>query len=196
MATRVKYSAFVGKFVLLINLTVVTSTFATHILGGYISYRAVGNQTYDITVHILVEPGSDVSASGILNLGEGTMQEVVAATDSIDSSTSLATFTIRHRYNSVGTYEISYIESNYTGGINNIQAISTPFFIASQLVVSSQIAANSSPVLQLYRGLWGGLNQTQRINPAPWDPDQDSLSYQLIGSQAGSRNAHSGVCTS
>ena len=34
--------------------------------------------------------------------------------------------------------------------------------------------------MQLYRRLWGGLNQAQRINPAPWDPDQDSLSYQLI----------------
>ena len=181
MATRIKYSAFVGKFVLLINLTVATPTFATHILGGYISYRAVDNQTYDITVHILTDPESDTPAIGVLNLGDGTTQEIMATTDAIDSSTNLSTFTIRHRYDSAGTYEISYTEQNYTGEMNNVgNSSSTPFFIASQLVVSSQIAANSSPVLQLYQRLWGGLNQTQRINPAPWDPDQDSLSYQLI----------------
>ena len=134
MATRIKYSALVGRFVLLINLTVATSTFATHILGGYISYRAVDNQTYDITVHILTDPESDTPAIGVLNLGDGTTQEIITTTDSIDSSTNLSTFTIRHRYDSAGTYEISYTEQNYSEGINNIDnAINTPFFIASQL---------------------------------------------------------------
>lgn len=172
-------------FSLLVVITFLMGSPATssHLLGGYISYAAVDERTYDITVHLLTEVGFAGFGSSILSFGDGTRVEnfTEVSVDTLSSGAFLLTSTIRHTYNTADTYELSYTEFNYSGVITNIvNSGNTPFFVTAQLIVSPAIGTNRSPVLQLYRDQRGSVNQRQRINPAPWDPDQDSLSYQLV----------------
>ena len=166
---------------------------ATHLLGGYLSYRLVNRVQCEITVHLLTDTGGgDQAGEGKLDFGDGTAQ--VGGFDlSIEEKgggINLVSFTVLHTYVAFGAYEISYVEPNYSMGINNIeQSSNVPFFVAARVEIGPLVQTNQSPVLPLFSHQKGISGVKQRINPAAFDADEDSLSYELIvpGQDQGTR---------
>lgn len=169
---------------LLLFLVVAHQLTATHLLGGYLSYSLVNPVQCEITVHLLTDTGGgDQAGEGMLDFGDGTTQ-----TGGFDlfieekgSGINLVSFTVLHTYVAFGSYEISYVEPNYSTGINNIeQSSNVPFFVAARVEIGPLVQTNQSPVLRLFSHQKGISGVQQRINPAAFDADGDSLSYELI----------------
>ncbi len=157
---------------------------ASHLLGGYISYRWVGVNQYDITVNLLTDQRSGVPGGqdGILDLGDGFLvSDFNTTTEEISEDISLVSFSVLYTFGSLSSYEISYMEPNYNNGINNMEGSGgTPFFITALIVNDIALGTNKSPVLRFFGAQEGLTGTAQRISSAAFDEDGDSLSYELI----------------
>ena len=158
---------------------------ASHLLGGYISYRLVDGSLYEITVHLLTDQAVEIPAGdGVLDFGDGTSManDFDVTIEEIADGVELVTFSVFHRYSQVvTTFDISYFEPNYNAGINNMElSEGTPFFISARIVNDISTGVNQSPVLKLFSPQQGLAGVIQRINAAAFDQDGDSLSYELI----------------
>ncbi len=175
----------IPKIPLLFVFNVITfPAVASHLLGGYLSYRWVSGDQYEITVRLITDNSSQVSGGdGTLDFGDGDSQTAGfnVSAEEIDNDASLLTFSVLYTYARPGSYEISYTETNYNLGIVNMEfSGSTPFFITARLETGSSVSGNNSPRLKLFQLQRGITGVAQRINPAAWDEDGDSLSYELI----------------
>ena len=76
--------------------------FATHLLGGYISYAQRGNSsTVDITVHLLIDATAWVNGGqGLLEFGDGTSQSggFDISIEPLKDGVDLYRFTVPHNY--------------------------------------------------------------------------------------------------
>lgn len=156
---------------------------ASHLLGGYVGYKTNGSLNCQITVKLLKDTNSSGGGNGTLNFGDGTFVEgdFEINEEIIGENISVISFTVDHSYPGPGTYKVSYEESNYNSGIQNIiNAVNQPIIISAKLVLSTVIESNNSPVLELFSNQKGLHGIAQTINPAAYDSDGDSLSFKLI----------------
>jgi hypothetical protein len=94
---------------------------------------------------------------------------------------STASFTVTHTYPGVGRYRLGYQEQNRNIGVLNMySSISTPFYIETELSVDPFLGCNNTPVLLAapIDQACSGVAFTH--NPSAFDPDGDSLSYELV----------------
>lgn len=172
------------KVLLILFILAAQPLWASHLLGGYLSYRWVQGNQYEITVWLLTDRHSGVeSGTGTLNFGDDTSQQGGFERDveQKNENLNIVSFSILHSYPSSGSYEISYTEPNYNFGIVNIvNSGIVPFSIAATLKTSAEARINHSPVLMLINNQKGISGERQRINPAAFDADEDSLSYHFI----------------
>ncbi len=176
---------------MLLLLGVGRSVYATHILGGEIRAESVSCQgfTYQVTVVLYGDTGSGVTfESGVLSLGFGDPINVGTETDfSVVRVTNdwvtVNTLVFEATFPGPGTYLINFKSFNRSDqAINIANAINTPFFVETKLVISPR-ECNSSPVLSdtLNTRVYAGSRYEMRINAT--DPDGDSLSVELVTPQ-------------
>lgn len=153
----------------------------SHILGGYISYWQFQGGQVEISVNLLIDSDGVAPGAGTLLFGDG--QEIMGlgepSVKSLGDGVNLLTYSTLHNYSASGTYRLSYHESNYTFDINNVQD-DVPFYLTSSIVIDPSIQQNVSPVLHFFSLEQGISGHRQKINPAPIDADNDSLSFKLI----------------
>lgn len=157
----------------------------SHLLGGYISYKSTNGGQVEVTVNLLADSNSSIKAGGgILAFGDVILHPLAPSEFSVvpfGPNVNLATYSTSYVYDAHGVYEIFYSEPNYSQGINNMVGSSLiSFYVSSTLTIDPVVGENSSPVLNLFQGQLGAAGKQQRMNPAPFDPDSDSLSYELI----------------
>ncbi|MBL7932080.1 MAG: hypothetical protein JNL60_09260, partial [Bacteroidia bacterium] len=92
----------------------------------------------------------------------------------------LNTYTVTHTYSAPGNYLIRTLDPNRNAGVKNIpNSDSYPFYIESLLVINFFTGANSSPVFTFRPIDKACMGVCFEHNPGAYDPDGDSLSYEL-----------------
>jgi gliding motility-associated-like protein len=160
---------------------------ATHIRAGEIIARRIDNltPTYEFTFVGYRDRNSQILfGNGEFDLGDGTVipVETTEFTRTIISSTiERAEYRIRHTYNSVRSYVVSYREENRNAGISNMQnSVNTPFYVETMIVIDPFLGNNSSPVLTVPPIDEGTPGVVFIHNPGAFDEDGDILTYQLV----------------
>ncbi|MBX3165184.1 MAG: gliding motility-associated C-terminal domain-containing protein [Bacteroidetes bacterium] len=89
-------------------------------------------------------------------------------------------YTVVHRYANAGNYLIRVGDPNRNGGVYNIQnSINQAFYIEALLVINNFTGANTSPQFNYPPIDKACRNKCFYHNPGAYDPDGDSLSYEL-----------------
>ncbi|TGE25306.1 gliding motility-associated C-terminal domain-containing protein [Hymenobacter aquaticus] len=89
-----------------------------------------------------------------------------------------------HTYTADRSYTVSYIgEFRNTGVQNMTESATQSFYIATRITLNAGIAVNRSPVLTAPAIDKASRNQVFLHNPAAYDADGDSLTFELIPSQ-------------
>ena len=172
----------------LLGVSTVLPTRATHIYGGEIRATAVSCQsyTYNITVVLYTDTDSDVEfKTGLLDLGFGDLVEVETATDlTVSGSASeflqVRTLEIERTFPGPGTYTLNFRDFNRNANIINIpNAVQTPFYAETELVIDP-LLCNSPPVLSEVPNPFASAGSRYELLLGATDPDGDSLSVELV----------------
>lgn len=185
----IKYIAFL---VLLISSY---EAFSTHIRAGDLSIERIdtGNPntlTFNIVVNLYRDTQGVDFQAGEVDFGDGTSvvltENQYVPQGTVADGTEHLIVTLRHVYPSANTYRISFFERNRNESVCNMFASGqTPFYIESQFIVTPFLGFNRPPVLLLPPIDQGVRGQRYIHNPGAFDPDGDSLSYELTTPRQG-----------
>lgn len=160
---------------------------ATHYRAGEITYKRLIGREYLVTVITYTDPRSDANPNTVsitISWGDGKseiVQRVVR--NDINSKIQENIYEARHTYSTDGNFLVSVSDPNRVNGILNINngfSRDLAFYVQSVITVNSSIQSNESPRL-LGRPLDEGcINFLYTHNPGAFDPDGDSLVYQLV----------------
>ncbi len=164
---------------------------ATHLRAGDITLTRLSCSSYQytITLHVYTKWGTPVKfGGGTLSFGDGskplTTSSVpnppeIAQTD--DGGVGEVIYPVNHTYPGPGVYTITYYEQNRNAGILNIDnSVETPFFIQTQIVIDPLLGCDNTPELLVPPIDQGCTGVAWFHNPGAFDPDGDSLSYELF----------------
>lgn len=102
-------------------------------------------------------------------------------------------YTIIHTYGGPGNYYVHSLDPNRNQGVYNIQnSVNQPFYIESLLIINSFTGANSSPVFKFDPTDRACVNRCFYHDPGAYDPDGDSLSYEISTSRGADGNTVAG----
>lgn len=158
---------------------------ATHLRAGQITAERISNTslTYRITITIYMDRGQGNADSPFLNVffGDGNSQEVRRISEeSIGNNTTRNIYVVEHTYPAPQAYKIHFSEENRNAGVlNMINSVDTPFSVSTVLLIDPFLGLNDTPVLLADPIDLACVGQRFTHNPAPFDPDGDSLSFKL-----------------
>lgn len=167
-------------------ITLSTSIHASHIRAGEIIARRIDNfvPTYEFTfIGYRDNVTSARFGNGIFSYGDGETEEVPLVTNEVQISQNLfrVEFRLVHTYPANGAYTVSYIEEFRNEGIANMaSSAGTAFYVESQIVIDGIAGLNSTPRFTFPPIDDGKVGLAYLHNPVAFDPDDDSLSYELV----------------
>ena len=177
-----------------------STSFATHNRAGEITFKWVGPGPYTYQIKLITYTNLIGTGGGTppdrcqdtINFGDGITAVVdrtngplgscAPATNGVNlsASTRLNEYVTTHTYPGPGNYIISMQDPNRNAGVINMSnSVNQVFYLQSLLVISSFLGNNSSPVLTFPPIDNGCVGQCFFHNPGAYDPDGDSLSYEL-----------------
>jgi gliding motility-associated-like protein len=182
-----KLKITLGLFFLFL-LAGISQAWATHIRAGEIIAERVSvqNLTYKITVVGYTDTRSSVIfGPGKIDFGDGREVELQTESDfsvveDLGNQIEKNTFVITHTFQGPGTYTIRFQEFNRNDKTLNMDnSVNTPFYVETQITIDPFIGVNNSPVLTIPPVDNGAINVRYIHNPGAFDPDGDSLAYEL-----------------
>lgn len=187
-----------NSFKLLLGLALLViaganQAWATHLRAGEIIVERVNCQslTFRITVTVYTNTGSSVLFGGrigeedILDFGD-TQWELVPETPNtlrpdLGPNIGTASYTTLHTYSGGGRYVISYREPNRNEGVLNMDnSVNTRFYLETEIIIDPFIGCNNTPSLLIPPIDQACTGVAFFHNPGAFDPDGDSLSYELV----------------
>jgi gliding motility-associated-like protein len=170
-------------------LMLVSDVFATHYRAGEIIFRKVSGLNYEITVYTYTDQdaGGDAGTGSVeIDFGDNTKQVVLRTTNIIISQDPTYgirrnSYTTQHTYTGPGRFLVSILDLNRVDKIRNINdgnSENVPFSVQSLINVNDALE-NQSPILlaqPIDRGCVSGIFVH---NPGAYDPDGDSLAYEI-----------------
>ena len=163
---------------------------ATHNRAGEITYEQIGVLTIRATITTYTQTSSTTADRDTLELhwGDGTVTKVGRANgigDLLPNDVKRNFYIAEHTYPGFATYKLSMEDPNRIAGITNINppnSVKVRFYIETTLTLfSNQFqAANNSAVLLQPPIDFACRGQRFIHNPNAYDPDGDSLAYELI----------------
>ncbi len=164
-------------------------TFATHNRAGEITYKWIGvnlsDYKYEITITTYTKTSSfqaDRPSLDSVYFGDSStpVQFFRDSKTDLPDDISINVYKQVHTYLGPGNYLIHFTDPNRNEGVVNIpNSVLVPFYIESLLVINPFLGPNSSPVLTYPPIDRGCVGQIFIHNPNAFDPDGDSLAYQL-----------------
>jgi hypothetical protein len=165
---------------------------ATHLRAGEITVKRQGcSNKFDITVTVYTDTESGVKFGGakkdgldVLDLGDGTII-IVPETDSQPypggEKIGIASYTVFGHTYGPGKWVIRYREPNRNQDVLNMtNSVLTTFYIETQLNNEPVARCNSTPSLLIPPIDRGCVGVAFQHNAGAFDPDGDSLSYELV----------------
>lgn len=165
--------------------------YATHIKAGEFSAKRLATSAleYEITLTLYYNTsGTSVDPATVnIEFGDGSSATVTRDPNTnVGNNTTKNVFRVNHTYNGANTYLIRMSEQNRNANIQNIPGSSNvAFYVEMQLRINPIVGLNSSPIMTVPPIDFGAVNKIFTHNPGAYDPDGDSLSYELIVAQSG-----------
>jgi hypothetical protein len=179
---------FLVLSMLMIGAFVYTAN-ATHLRAGEITVERIGcSNIWRITVTVYTNTiNTNVLFGGEddwLDFGDGSRMLIPEQPNTLrpDLGEGIATasYTVTKQY-SGGTYTISYSEPNRNAGVVNMDgSVNTRFYIETRIVIDPFLGCNNSPQLLVPPIDRACTGIAWFHNPGAYDPDGDSLSYELV----------------
>ncbi|HEX5002956.1 MAG TPA: gliding motility-associated C-terminal domain-containing protein [Bacteroidia bacterium] len=160
---------------------------ATHNRAGEITYEQISQYYYKVTITTYTKTSSPADRPELeIWWGDGTRDTIprVFFQDNFGGAGSDIRKNIYygyHTYPGPSVYKIYFEDPNRNGGVINIpNSINVPFYVETMLIIFPSLGFNNSPVLLQPPIDEGVVGQVFVHNPNAYDPDGDSLSYELI----------------
>lgn len=184
----------VKRFIFLCFLLLSWSSFATHNRAGEITYEYKGGYTYEVTVITYTKTSSQIDRCELtLHWGDNTTSIIPRVNGpasrcapehdgvSLGNDIQRNVYVGTHTFPSPGYYTISVEDLNRNSGVANIpNSVQVPFYVSTTLLVNPAIGPNNSPILLNYPIDEGCIHRTFIHNAGAYDPDGDSLSFELV----------------
>ncbi len=169
--------------------------FATHNRAGEITYTWVSGLTYEFTITTYTKESApadrceleivwgDGSSSVFQRINGliGTCPSPARMGEILPGDFKLNRYRGQHTFAAPGIYTITVEDQNRNAGVSNIPvSVNVPFFIQTVLRINPQLGPNNSVQLLNPPVDDGCVNRTYIHNPGSFDPDGDSLGYQLV----------------
>lgn len=171
-------------------------TWATHNRSGEMTYRQIGVNTIELTIttYTKVSPPSDQADRDNLQVewGDGTPEETVqrASRTMVFTDIQKNTYVATHSYPGANPipgqpYLVSMADPNRNDNILNINggnSIGVQFYLQTEVFLFNPtfFGYNSSPILLEPPVDFGVVGQIFQHTPNGFDPDGDSIAYELI----------------
>ena len=174
-------------FVILIFLLICTIGQATHNRAGQILYRHISGSTYEFTFTAFYTTGTLAAEQRIqsglsIDWGDKTESHLPCVNkpgERLPDNYTLAIFRTRHTFPGSGTYTIIVADPNRNEGVLNIPgSVQVYFGVKTIFKIDPNIIANSAPELLNYPIDRAAVGRRFVHNPAAFDSDGDSLSYE------------------
>jgi len=173
--------------IVILFLFIAKATWATHNRAGEITYEQISLLFYKATITTYTKTSSPADRNELeLFWGDGTSSILprVSFQDNFGGPGSDIRKNIYvgfHTYPGPSVYKMFFEDPNRNGGVINIpNSINVPFYVETQLIISAALGFNNSPVLLQAPIDQGTLGQVFIHNANAFDPDGDSLSYELV----------------
>ncbi|MEL6636729.1 MAG: gliding motility-associated C-terminal domain-containing protein, partial [Bacteroidota bacterium] len=171
---------------------------ATHNRAGEITYTQIGNLTIEATATIYSKASSTAADRDTIEIcwGDGTCSSVVRINGPINgmgvpdgeilpNDIKRSLYRTTHTYGSINRYTMSVVDPNRNGGICNLNfplSQNIQFYIRTTVTFFDPIFQdfNSSPILTQPPIDVACVGQPFIHNPGAFDPDNDSLAYELV----------------
>ncbi len=174
-------------FILLFFFLSVNKVFATHNRAGEITYEQITQFFYKVTITTYTKTSSPADRPELdIFWGDGTASVLprFTFTDNYGgpgSDIRKNTYIGFHTYPGPSVYTLYFEDPNRNAGVINIpNSVDVPFYVESQLIISAFLGFNNSPVLLQAPIDDGTIGQIFIHNANAFDPDGDSLAYELI----------------
>jgi gliding motility-associated-like protein len=157
---------------------------ATHQRAGEITYKALGELTYEFTIVTYTYTPSLADRPELqLFWGDGT-SSIVPRSQKINYPNNISRNVYSgavHTFPGQGTYTVYLEDPNRNYGVLNIpNSVNVPFFIQTEIVINPFLGPNNSVELLAPPIDNGCVNTLYLHNPGAYDPDGDSISYKLV----------------
>lgn len=172
-----------GLLAILLLFFSITVT-ATHNRAGEVTYQKLGNYTYRVKIVTYTKTSSPADRPELeFWWGDGTRDTLLRNNIDFNVGPDIQrnTYTGTHVYPGNGAYIMYFLDENRNAGVVNIPgSVNIPFYVETQLIISPAFLINSSPQLLQPPIDNGAVNRIFIHNPNAYDPDGDSLSYELV----------------
>jgi len=157
---------------------------ATHNRAGEITYRKISNLTYEATITTYTKESSPADRPYLeIFWGDGssdTIQRINEPGEMIGPDVKKNIYIGVHTYSTIGSYCMYFEDPNRNAGVINIpNSVNVPFYVSTCLYMNPFLGANNSPILLNPPIDDACINRVYIHNPGAYDPDGDSLSYEL-----------------
>lgn len=156
---------------------------ATHNRAGEITYEKLGTYTYRATIVTYTKTSSPADRPELeFWWGDGTRDTVPRSgiVFGVGPDIQKNTYVATHVYPGPGSFTMYFLDENRNANVINIPgSVNIPFYVETQLIISPAFLTNSSPQLLQPPIDNGAVNRLFIHNPNAFDPDGDSLSYEL-----------------
>lgn len=188
-----KYHTYLYSLVLFLLLPL--SSWATHNRSGEMTYRQIGNNTIELTIvtytKISGTSGQADRPDLDIDWGDGSAMELVPRVNLVLVFNDIQqnTYQATHTYpgaNRVGRpYLISMQDPNRNDNILNInggQSVNVTFYLQTEVTLFNPtfFGFNSSPILLEPPVDFGVVGEVFQHTPNGFDPDGDSIAYELV----------------
>ena len=184
---RMKVKILILTVLLLIS---VTSLLATHNRAGEITYEQIDDLTIRATITTFTRTSSFAADRDSLEMfwGDGT-SELVSRTNGngepLPNDVQRNIYTATHTYPTRSQFTLSVTDPNRVAGIQNIDfpnSVNIQFYVETTLtLLDRRFQGNNSSAILLQPPIdFACTNQRFIHNPNAFDPDGDSLAYELI----------------
>jgi hypothetical protein len=189
MNSKLLLRSILVSLVLIIGAT--AASHATHLRAGEIIVERVScnSLTFRITVTVFTNTiNTNVLFGGEddwLDFGDGIRMLVPetqnTARPDLGEGIATASFTVLHTYSGFQGYTVSYSEPNRNEGVVNMDgSVNTRFYIETSIIVDPFLGCNNTPKLLVPPIDRACTGVAWFHNPGAYDPDGDSLSYELV----------------
>ena len=172
-------------FVIVLLFCFAFSAKATHQRAAEITYTWLGGNAYEFTLTCYTyspSPAGIQRDSLLVQWGDGTEEYIPRVVlQNLGDDYTLNVYKQIHNFASSGTFIISMEDANRNYGVVNVpNSVMVPMHIETELVINPFLGYNNSVQLLNAPVDKGCVGKLYLHNPSAYDPDGDSLSYQLV----------------
>lgn len=162
---------------------------ATHIRGGYITAKRISGYKYEFVLTIFKDKTSEVFNEFNNLVPDANSSDVLTSrffsiTDLPGYQTEIWIYKYTYTYKSPGVYLAYHYQENRNQNVLNMDnSLNTNFYVETRILIDPFLEFDQSPVITKPAVDFAALGSVYRYNPGAYDPDGDSLSYQLVPSR-------------